>query len=67
MGESSTSSLIGDTIEIDGASYRIYGIDAPEAGQTCASSSGKTWPCALECLRGKRGLEAAGQAASAMT
>ncbi len=35
----------GDTIEIAATTYRIFGIDAPEAGQRCAAASGKTWPC----------------------
>ena len=34
----------GDTIELDGITYRLNGIDAPEFGQDCAGLSG-TWPC----------------------
>lgn len=34
-----------DTIDLGGTRYRIYGIDAPETGQTCATTSGRTWPC----------------------
>jgi endonuclease YncB( thermonuclease family) len=35
----------GDTIEIGGTIHRIHGIDAPEAGQTCARTGGGRWPC----------------------
>lgn len=40
----------GDTIDLDGIRYRIYGIDAPEAGQTCATADGSTWPCGKEAI-----------------
>jgi endonuclease YncB( thermonuclease family) len=43
----------GDTIEIGGVVHRIHGIDAPEAGQTCARAGGGRWPCgrmAIEAL-----------------
>lgn len=59
----------GDTLSIDGSTYRLHGIDAPEVGQRCDLSSGKTWQCgraALERLQdlvaGKRvTCEARGQ------
>lgn len=35
----------GDTIDVDGVRYRLHGIDAPEAGQTCESANGGTWNC----------------------
>jgi endonuclease YncB( thermonuclease family) len=35
----------GDTIVIDDKTYRINGIDAPEAGQKCKSERGKDWGC----------------------
>jgi endonuclease YncB( thermonuclease family) len=35
----------GDTVEVNGTTVRLSGIDAPEAGQRCALPSGKTWPC----------------------
>jgi endonuclease YncB( thermonuclease family) len=35
----------GDTLELAGSVYRIHGIDAPEAGQTCARPGGGRWPC----------------------
>lgn len=34
----------GDTIEIAGTPIRLYGIDAPEAGQTCEADS-RIWHC----------------------
>lgn len=35
----------GDTIELGEVDYRLQGIDAPEAGQSCAAPDGKTWKC----------------------
>ena len=35
----------GDTLEVDGVKIRLYGIDAPEAGQACATPGGGTWAC----------------------
>ncbi|WP_417669337.1 thermonuclease family protein [Roseibium sp.] len=35
----------GDTIELGGEKIRLDGIDAPELGQTCLTSTGKPWPC----------------------
>jgi endonuclease YncB( thermonuclease family) len=40
----------GDTLKIDGVTYRLWGIDAPESGQLCADG----WPAgqvATEYLR----------------
>lgn len=42
----------GDTVEVSGTVYRLHGIDAPEAGQTCRAASGRSWPC------GKKAIEA---------
>ena len=38
----------GDTLEVAGARVRLEGIDAPEAGQTCARKGGRTWSCGTE-------------------
>jgi len=40
----------GDTLELDGTTYRLNGIDAPEFGQTCNGPSGK-WNCGADALQ----------------
>jgi endonuclease YncB( thermonuclease family) len=35
----------GDTLEVAGVRVRLEGIDAPEAGQTCETRSGRSWAC----------------------
>lgn len=35
----------GDTIKLNDETYRLEGIDAPEHGQKCLSTNGKTWAC----------------------
>jgi endonuclease YncB( thermonuclease family) len=35
----------GDTIVVNNKTFRINGIDAPEAGQKCTSERGKQWSC----------------------
>lgn len=35
----------GDTFVMRGITYRLYGIDAPEAGQTCNAMDGGRWDC----------------------
>jgi endonuclease YncB( thermonuclease family) len=35
----------GDTLRIGAQRIRIFGIDAPEAGQTCDSGAKGDWPC----------------------
>lgn len=37
----------GDTVEVDGQVLGLYGIDAPELGQTCLDKS-KRWRCGLQ-------------------
>ena len=41
------SIIHGDTIEIAGQRIRLYGIDAPEPGQTCLAH-GRRWRCGME-------------------
>jgi len=35
----------GDTLEIGGEMVRLFGIDAPEPDQTCASGKGRKFNC----------------------
>lgn len=35
----------GDTLKDQATTYRLWGIDAPEAGQDCAKRGGDTWAC----------------------
>lgn len=35
----------GDTLKVDGERIRLFGIDAPEEGQTCTRANGRSWPC----------------------
>lgn len=35
----------GDTLNMNGHYIRLYGIDAPEADQTCANKSGRSYAC----------------------
>lgn len=35
----------GDTLRIGGTTVRLFGIDAPESGQSCATAGGKTVKC----------------------
>ena len=46
----------GDTIADQMATYRLFGIDAPEAGQTCAAKRGGTWPCGKEAIAAMEAL-----------
>ena len=52
-----------DTVDIDGTRYRLFGIDAPEASQTCRAW-GRTWDCgaaATEALMARAaGMSCAG-------
>jgi len=50
--------LDGDTLDLQGVRIRLFGIDAPEATQTCTLASGESWPCgsaAREALERKLG------------
>jgi endonuclease YncB( thermonuclease family) len=35
----------GDTVTVGGETVRLFGIDAPEAEQTCTTGAGDPWPC----------------------
>ena len=45
----------GDSLEMDGIRFRLEGIDAPEARQTCRKA-GADWPCGREAARYLRKL-----------
>src|SRR4051812_12732096 len=38
----------GDTLVLDGTSFRLDGIDAPEPDQVCLDEDNAVWPCGLE-------------------
>ena len=40
ISQAETRVVDGDTLETDGVTYRINGIDAPEYGQKCARAGG---------------------------
>lgn len=40
----------GDTIEMGGTTYRLHGIDAPEAGQKCNGKS-RPWSCGNQATK----------------
>jgi endonuclease YncB( thermonuclease family) len=50
----------GDTIHVDGTTYRLEGIDAPETKQSCNDEFGKTFRCGLQATRMLRQLIAQG-------
>lgn len=50
----------GDTVAIGPTHYRLYGIDAPEAGQTCATVEGGSWKCGDAATGALEGLIGAG-------
>lgn len=41
----------GDTLEMRGERIRLFGIDAPESGQTCQTRGGRAWRCGTEAAR----------------
>ena len=46
----------GDSLKVDGKEIRLFGIDAPEARQTCLDGSGATWECGKLASRTLRHL-----------
>ncbi|WP_037073036.1 thermonuclease family protein [Rhizobium leguminosarum] len=51
----------GDTIVLNEVTIRFSGIDAPEAGQKCASASGGSWPCGKAAIAALEQLVASGE------
>lgn len=46
----------GDTLRIGDISHRLYGIDAPEAGQKCAKENGGSWACGKAAISAMEAL-----------
>jgi endonuclease YncB( thermonuclease family) len=57
---SSVRVVDGDTLEIGETSYRLHGIDAPEAGQTCSRQGGGQWPCGKQAIAYMKALISGG-------
>lgn len=45
----------GDSLVVEGVEIRLFGIDAPEARQSCVRD-GKAWPCGREATRRLRAM-----------
>lgn len=45
----------GDSVYVGGVEVRLYGVDAPEARQTCVIDGGR-WPCGQQATRALRRL-----------
>ncbi len=59
-GSSPTPRVIdGDTLEVDGATIQLYGIDAPELGQLCENDDTRS-PCGVEAALALRKLVTVG-------
>ncbi len=41
----------GDTLEVSGVPVTLYGVDAPEAGQSCETAKGRRYDCGTEAAR----------------
>lgn len=50
----------GDTLVINGTTYRIFGVDAPEAGQSCAKPGGGKWKCGTRAIEEIQAIVAEG-------
>lgn len=50
----------GDSLAIDGTEFRIFGIDAPELGQSCEDGNGRPWRCGEAAKSALRNLVSAG-------
>lgn len=45
----------GDTLQIQGRYFKLYGIDAPESTQTCADRTGRSYNCGKQAALWLRG------------
>lgn len=46
----------GDTLDVNGERFRLYGIDAPEAGQMCQAARGGKWACGTAATKALKRL-----------
>lgn len=49
----------GDSLRRGAEQFRLYGIDAPELGQSCSDSRGRDYPCGREARQALRSVVAA--------
>lgn len=57
------SVIDGDTIRIKTVTYRLYGVDAPEAAQRCNLPGGGQWACGARAMEQVRSVVADGDVA----
>ena len=50
----------GDTVQLSSVTYRLHGIDAPEAGQKCIEKDGGQWPCGKVAIKRMQELVSVG-------
>jgi endonuclease YncB( thermonuclease family) len=50
------AAIDGDTLRSGDIEVRLYGVDAPELGQTCSGTDGKPWPCGREAQKHLKAL-----------
>ena len=50
----------GDTVEVQGTRIHLYGIDAPETGQSCETAKGLEYRCGREAAQALRARIGAG-------
>ena len=43
--QNSVTVIDSRTLRVGGVTYRLYGIDGPDLGQTCTKKNGKDYPC----------------------
>jgi endonuclease YncB( thermonuclease family) len=53
----------GDSLKVDGVEIRLFGVDAPEALQTCQDGAGAQWSCGRDAARTLRRLIGMGEVA----
>jgi endonuclease YncB( thermonuclease family) len=41
----------GDTLDMDGLRIRLFGVDAPEYGQSCTRPNGAHWACGVDATK----------------